>query len=278
MLGFMTSVQAAFTISAQKLSQESAEVVIIDTRSPSDYATAHIEGAINFPLDWTFAEKSIDGTIVSPTKAQEILRRLGLNDRISVVIYDDGSMMGAARLFWTLEVYGLKHLQLLEKGYAGWTKLSLPTTNQVTTRAESDYIVQVNFKRIASKLTTLVATKDAKQTIMDARPSAHYLGELSAAKRFGHIPNAINIPADDNLQVDTDGGSVFLSSDRLSQVYENVPRNNRIILYCSFGLISSSNYLALRSLGYEVAQYDASWLEWGNDAQLPIIEPSKQVR
>ena len=53
-------------------------------------------------------------------------------------------------------------------------------------------------------------------------------------------------------------------------------KNKKIISYCDIGKISSSNYFALRQLGYEVANYDASWKEWGNDLELPITNISKK--
>jgi thiosulfate/3-mercaptopyruvate sulfurtransferase len=31
-------------------------------------------------------------------------------------------------------------------------------------------------------------------------------------------------------------------------------------------------YLALRLLGYNVLNYDASWQEWGNDPAVPIFK------
>ena len=37
---------------------------------------------------------------------------------------------------------------------------------------------------------------------------------------------------------------------------------------------ATTNYFALRELGFDVAAYDASWREWGNDYNLPITNPS----
>lgn len=46
-----------------------------------------------------------------------------------------------------------------------------------------------------------------------------------------------------------------------------------VSIYCSVGLASSLECLVLRELGYDVANYDTSWKEWGNDASLPIVSP-----
>ena len=63
------------------------------------------------------------------------------------------------------------------------------------------------------------------------------------------------------------------SRQELSELYKDLPKDKKIITYCSVGLASSLEYLVLRELGYDVANYDASWKEWGNDASLPIVSP-----
>jgi len=265
---FALPTYAAFVVTPQELSTQQSTV--LDARSTQSYETGHIEGAINFPVDWTYEEKSVDGTIVSPAKAQSILRKLGIETTTPVVIYDNGSMMDAARLFWTLEVYGLKNVQVLDGGYAAWSSLGLPQSLDQPARQASQYVANVDHHRIVTKLTTLAATKNPQQVIIDARSPSDYLGKTSTAKRYGHIPAALNIPAAQNIRTTETQGATFLSADKLEHVYAEIPKTSRVILYCAIGRISSSNYLALRTLGYDVANYDASWHQWGNDENLPI--------
>lgn len=250
------------------------EVTVLDARSSSLYKQDHIQGARNFPVNWTYEHKSINGKIISPDRIQIILRQLGLDREMPIVIYDEGALVDAARLFWTLEVYGFTHVRVLNRGYDYWAAQNYPTSDDTPNITPSHYVPVINHKRLATKFSTQIATRNPNQIIIDARPEPAYLGKKSHAKRFGHIPKAINIPASHNI--DSSNHFAKISSViQLKHVYSEIPKNKKVVLYCAIGRISATNYLALRELGYDVANYDASWLEWGNDFSLPVINPSR---
>jgi len=150
--------------------------------------------------------------------------------------------------------------------------MNLPLTDKVEPTTPSDYVVQINPNRIASKFATQLAMLNPRQTIVDARAMAAFDGKTSSAVRFGHIPGAINFPVQNNFITKQDETDMrkLLESSQLSEIYRHLPKDNKIIIYCEEGTGSSTNYLVLRELGYNVANYDASWREWGNDLSLPI--------
>lgn len=133
----------------------------------------------------------------------------------------------------------------------------------------SQYIASINHKRLASKFTTQLATHNTNQLVIDARTSSDYIADTSSAKRFGHIPTALSIPAEHNFSI-TEGFASLKTGNQLTEIYSKAPKNKKIVIYCAIGCVSSVNYLALRELGYDVSNYDASWNEWGNDLKLPI--------
>lgn len=248
-------------------------VTILDARSSSLYEQGHIKAARNFPVNWTYEHKSINGKIISPNRIQTILRQLGVDRETPIVIYDNGALVDAARLFWTLEVYGFNHVKVLNAGYDYWAAQDYPINDEKPKVVASNYIPVINHKRLATKFSTQIATQNPNQIVIDARPEPAYLGLKSHAKRFGHIPKAINIPASHNI--DSSNHFAKISSvAQLKSVYSSIPKHKKVVLYCAIGRISATNYLALRELGYDVANYDASWLEWGNDFSLPIVNPS----
>lgn len=253
--------------------QQLDNITLLDARKYSQYQAGHIPGALNFPVEWTFAHKEQDGKVVEPDRIQKILRQLGIDIDTPVVVYDDGHLADAARLFWTLEVYGLKNVKVLNAGYDSWMAKGLPSTNTEPDVAPSDYIATVNQSRIATKFSTQLATRNPNQIIIDARDIEAYQGKKSSAKRFGHIPTAINIPGSHNIQT-ANRQAALQSLQHLQQLYSMIPEDKKVVTYCSIGLVSSVNYLALRELGYDASVYDSSWNEWANDFNLPVTNPS----
>jgi len=244
-------------------------LVIMDSRSKADYEIDHIVGAINFPDTLTYQQKSNGGQIVEADIMQQLLRERGVDYGVTIVIYDAGQIMDAARVFWALEVYGLKNVKVMTSGYDNWSQKKYPTTAKTPIVKSSNYVVSVNHQRIASKFSTKLAVANPQQIVVDARGPDSYRGEKSSAKRFGHIPTAVNIPITHNI--DVDGGVRSLRSiDELKKIYSNLPNKGKVVTYCEIGRASSTIYLALRELGYDVSNYDASWREWGNDFSLPI--------
>ena len=273
-LTMLTLSASTLRISAQILHDNLNEYKILDTRDNQTYINGHIPNAINFPISQTYAHMQVDGKLTNPFTMQNIVQNLGLNANDKILVYDDGSFFDAARLFWALEVYGFKNVELLNSGYKQWIEKGYKTSTQTPVITKSDYITIIDSNRLATKFSTQVATRNPNQIIVDARPIQAYEGEVSSAKRYGHIPKALSIPATHNID-----SEALLSRlkdiDELKNIYKDIPKDKKVIIYCAIGKISATNYFALRELGYNVSNYDASWKEWGNST-LPIIEPSKQ--
>ncbi len=262
-------------VELKELSNSLSSYKIIDVRKNSDFLESHIKGALNLPSNLTYENKSLNGQITAPGKMQEILRNLGLNVLDKIVVYDDGTFFDASRVFWTLEVYGFKNVKLLNGGFDFWKELGFNTSSDLLEVEKSDYIASLDNKKLATKFSTQIAIRSKSSTIIDARDYNSYVGKESAAKRFGHIPEAINLPAINNIKKDL-FKATLKDINELKEIYKDVDKNKKVVLYCSIGKIATTNYFALRELGYDVANYDASWKEWGNDITLPIVNLSKK--
>ena len=261
-------------IEAIDLSSNLNQYKILDTRSKNIYKEGHIEGALNFPIELTYEDAKISGKITNPIKMQKIIRNLGLDINSKIVIYDDGTFFDATRLFWSLEVYGFKNVKILNTGYKNWMFSNYKISNNIPKVKISNYISRIDNKRLATKFTTQIATKNPNQTIIDARTTDAYVGKKSIAKRYGHIPKAIHISASHNINYKNNKTKLKTIAN-LKKLYKDINKKQKVIIYCALGRIASTNYFALRELGYNVANYDASWKEWGNDFNLPITNPSK---
>ncbi|SFV66182.1 Thiosulfate sulfurtransferase, rhodanese [hydrothermal vent metagenome] len=261
---------ASLRIEASTFNKEKLNYTLLDTRAKDVYNKGHIIGALNFPIGLTYANMQLNGKLTDPFTMQKIVQNLGLNADDKLVIYDNGSFFDAARLFWALEVYGFKDVKLLNAGYKQWSNKKFETSIQTPTVSKSDYVTIINNNRLATKFTTQIATRNPNQIIIDARPDKAYEGHISSAKRKGHIPKALNIPASHNIDTDNKG-TTLKDLSQLKDLYKGIDKKKKIILYCAIGKISATNYFALRELGYNVSNYDASWREWGNDLRLPVI-------
>lgn len=277
----LTLLMSAFTLNAQSLRIEPTQLVknistytVLDTRAEKLYKEGHIKGALNFPIILTYEHIKNNGKLTNPIKMQKILRKLGLNLNSKIIVYDDGTFFDATRLFWALEVYGFTDVKLLNTGYKNWQSLSYSISKEKPSVKSSNYIAQINNKRLATKFTTQIATRNPNQIILDARGEKAYNGDISSAKRFGHIPKARNYPATHNINYGNKTQTLQTIS-KLKEIYKDVDKSKKIVLYCAIGRIAATNYFALRELDYNVANYDASWKEWGNDNTLPITNPSK---
>lgn len=275
-LGVLTINAKSLRIEASILSENLGKYKIIDTRENSLYIKGHIKGALSFPINLTYEYKKDNGKVAQPAKIQKIIRELGLNTNDNIVIYDDGSFFDAARLFWTLEVYGFTNVKLINGGFEQLLQHKFKTTQVLPQITQSNYIVSVNNKRLATKFTTQIATRNPNQIILDARTSNGYNGETSSAKRYGHIPKAIHFPATNNISY-KNKITQLNTTNNLKKLYSKLDKNKKVIVYCAIGRTASTNYFALRELDYDVANYDSSWKEWGDDFNLPIINLAKDL-
>jgi len=261
-------------IQKEELSKNLNQYIILDTRTNKRYLKGHIKNALNFPVSLTYQDKSNNGKVTSPQKMQVIIRELGLKINDPIIIYDNGTFFDAARLFWTLEVYGFSNVKLLNAGYSQWKEASYLIQKKIRQIEASDYIVRVDSKRLATKFTTQIATLNPNVEILDARLYNAYLGKESKAKRFGHIKSAKYLSASHNIDY-TQNFQALKEHSQLKETYKDIAKNKKVVVYCDIGRVAAMNYFALRELGYDVSNYDASWKEWGNDHSLPITNLSK---
>lgn len=145
------------------------------------------------------------------------------------------------------------------------------STQEIVPQARA-FVPKVTPNRLATKLTTRLAIDRPKTVIVDVRDRDQYSGEKSMTPRSGHIPSAINIPGSGIFEA-SNGGRRLKSIDQLRVLYNKVDPANTVITYCNDGVRASATYFALRRLGYNVANYDGAWMEWGNDTALPIAAP-----
>jgi len=254
-------------ISTTKLNSilNDTKIIIIDTRSFKEYFKDHIPGSVHLDL---FAFHWIDTTkqgIENFNKQTETLFSfLGITNEKKIIFYDDVSGMLAARGAWMLMYFSHPDVSILDGGITKWKQENLPLETKSNGFKPSQYFGKINseiisgFEYIQKNLDQLI--------IIDARSEGEYNGKIIRAAHAGHIPNAINI--DWNLNLNQDG--TFKNNEELAKLYD-IPKTSEIITYCQGAYRAANTFFALKKLGYEnVRVYLGSWGEWGNKLDLPV--------
>jgi len=253
---------------------DNKRLVILDIREYEEYKKGHLKGAVNIPgLKSLFDENS--WMMPKLDFLKELFSNAGIDKDSLVVAYDNGQFFWAARAYWILEVLGHNNVGILEYSYGNYLKNNLPISKKDAVVVKKDFIPRVDTKQIATKLSTLLSI--GKDTIIDGRASSHYEGKDSIAKRYGHIPTAMNYACTNTFQVTKDG-SKMKDFKELEKIYKDIPKDKNIILYCDGGAESALNYIVLKKLGFKASVYDGSWKEWGNDSSVPVTNPSKNKK
>ena len=237
-----------------------------------DWLRSHIPGAVF--VDWvheiTDPDNPRHAPVAPPPRYQAFARRIGISAHTRVVVYDDADGMFAARLWWTLLYYGHRQVAVLDGGWQRWVAEGRPVTDAQPEVPPGDFVARPDesIRRTAPQL--LAGLDSAERVLLDVRSPEEFAGQASRARRHGHIPGALNLPRPE--LVAADGG--LLPVEELRALFarqgldEEAPE---IVTYCNAGVSASYGMLALRVAGFrDVAMYDGSWKDWGNDDSTPV--------
>lgn len=236
-----------------------------------DYLQAHIPGAVF--VDWvreiTNPDDPRHAQIAKPERYAAVMSRLGVGDDTFVVAYDDADGMFAARLWWSLHYYGHEKVAVLDGGWNKWVAEGRPTTSDIPQFAPAHFEPRPN-PAIYRNADDVLAALGTRVSLIDARSPAEYAGEASRAKRKGHIPGAVNVPRTSLVSAE----GTLLPPDQLRATFAAAGVDDPaqpLITYCNGGVSASYAMLALRAAGFtNVAVYDGSWKDWGNDDEKPV--------
>ena len=250
---------------------EDRNLLIVDTRPFSSYGESHIPSAVNIDLvQFHWIDTSKSGIVQFNKQSKLLLSNIGVSKDKFVVFYDDVSGISAARGVWLLLYFSHKKVAMLDGGLKKWKAEGYKTETKTNPFVHSNFNGEPNPKVLADFAHINSVLKSKRSFIIDARSKEEYDGSAIRAAHAGHIPTAINIDWNDNLD-HGGGGGVFKSHDKLEQMYSNIPKDAEAIIYCQGGYRAANSFVVLKMLGYKnVRMYLGSWGEWGNRLDLPV--------
>ena len=173
----------------------------------SEFQEARIPGAQFFDIH-LIADQSVDlpHMLPSPDVFSSHVRKMGISNSSHIVVYDNSSMMGAARVWWMFRTMGFDNIAVLNGGFRKWQAENRSLeTNAPRIPVEGDFTAQSDLRLVSSlsDIKALLGNPDVQ--IADARSARRFAGEEPEPREvphLGHIPGSLNVPFDHLLAAD----------------------------------------------------------------------------
>ena len=251
------------------------QLIVLDARPQDQFDEGRIPGAVRVDVAvWGKAFK--EGKDAEGWAAR--IGSLGIRPDSKVVIYDNASFKDAARIWWILRYWGVQDVRLLNGDWAGWKKAGLRIeVEKPNSPTPAKFVVKPRADWLATKGQLLTALKDKSLQIVDARSEREFCGiDKEKNKRAGAMPGAKHLDWVDLVDKETQR---FKSAAQLRKLFQDagIDIERPTVTHCQSGGRASVMSFAMELMGAKaVRNYYASWAEWGNADDTPIVV-SKQA-
>ncbi|MCC3702109.1 3-mercaptopyruvate sulfurtransferase [Rouxiella badensis] len=250
-------------------------LVIIDCRKskpginpPIDfhgkYLEAHIPGAVYIEVDdISDCSTGLPHMLPDAEAFSKSMSERGISNNSAVVLYDEGDLFSAPRVWWMLTRFGANNVRILDGGLNAWLK------EGKRTEGGERKLPPANFEaRLESQV--VVSAEQVKQAlgkvqIIDARSLGRFRGEQPEPRpglHGGHIPGSLSVPFTELIE-----NGRIKSPQALKETFSRlgVDTTQRTISSCGSGVTAAALLFGLHLIGAEdVLIYDGSWAEWGD--------------
>jgi thiosulfate/3-mercaptopyruvate sulfurtransferase len=259
--------------------------IIWDVRASNQYLEGHIPGAINFGDIGTVLRDPNREDFIDLAEINAIFNKAGLDIYKEIVVYGSrGNPYSYFGLF-TIHYFGGKQAKVFHDGIDGWADAGLPIEKTSSTLASINIKLAPQENLVVSNEQMRKLYNNQSVQVVDARTFNEFKGNDVRAIRGGHIPDAINIPYEQNWkdpatgsklakkEVKTNAGMSLKTKDELNALYAKLDPNKETVVYCQSGVRAAETATVLQNLGYKnVKIYDSSWLGWASHLASPVAD------
>ena len=249
---------------------------IIDLSRASVYEQLHIPHAMHLQPKYLLGQhEQANGVLPDADGLQALIEKLNISPQHYLVVYDDEGGAWAGRLIWNLHCLGFHRTSLINGGIHAWLGAGLPTTTEIEKFTPVSDLLTVDLDAVQQhrieydELLQNIEAQDIQ--LWDCRSHDEYTGLRLAARRGGHIPNALHfewstaLNRENHLKLHP----LERTQQRLEQLGFNLQQP--VVVYCQSHHRSGLAYIVARLLNWQVRAYDGAWSEWGNRLDSPII-------
>ncbi len=264
-------------IDADEAAEKMAEgYILVDAQKTSSYKKNHIQGAVNIERAEIMISEPVANMLATASIVSRAAGNAGLKETSDILIYDDNKSMDAARLYWTLKIWGHKgDILLISGGMKALEREGMTVTDKLPAIASQSY-------KTSTLDSSMIATKEDIIAKIDNPADNYVLIDVRSDEEYnaGNIPGSIHINYEKNMFLNKEKGDTFrpVSHNRILYKELGITPEDEIVLYCKTSVRAANTYAALYNAGYRNLKiYDGAWLEWSS-GDMRVVKPDVQVR